>query len=51
VETLVTIVLRLTYARINKQREELDQTAIEKQYSLQELLDIGDKSPVFMYSL
>ncbi len=51
VAIMTTIILRFLYARINKQREAMDRVAIEQQYTLQELLDMGDKAPTFRYSL
>ncbi|KAH8803518.1 major facilitator superfamily domain-containing protein [Xylogone sp. PMI_703] len=51
VAIITTVILRICYARINKEREEMDPVAIEQQYTLQELLDMGDKSPIFRYSL
>lgn len=46
-----TFVLRAIYSRINKQRDQMPTEAIEAQYSMQELLDMGDKSPLFRYTL
>ena len=51
VAIITTLILRTVYARINRQREEMDPVAIDAQYTLQELLDMGDKSPIFRYSL
>ena len=51
VAIIVTLILRFLYARINRQREAMDRVVIEQQYSLQELLDMGDKAPTFRYSL
>lgn len=52
---LMTLVLRWAYARENKKREALfaehGEDAIRARYSEQELLELGDKSPFFRYTL
>ena len=52
---LMAIALRWVYARENKKRRELldleGEDAIRARYSEQELLDMGDKSPFFIYTL
>lgn len=45
------VVLELTYSRINKEREKMSEEEIREKYSLEELEDMGDRSPLFRYSL
>lgn len=49
------IVLRFAFARENKRRrdllEQLGEEGVRAQYSEQELLDLGDRSPFFRYTL
>jgi len=55
VAIMMTVVLRLAYARENKKRRALieleGEDAIRARYSEQELLELGDKSPFFIYTL
>ena len=52
---VMAYVLRRIFANENKKRRELLETegeeAIRARYSDQELLDMGDKSPFFIYTL
>ncbi|KAJ4350423.1 uncharacterized protein N0V89_009044 [Didymosphaeria variabile] len=52
---LMTFVLRWAYQRENSKREELlrehGEAAIRARYSDQEMLELGDKSPFFKYTL
>ena len=52
---LMAIFLRFIFARENRKRRELleseGEDAIRARYSDQELLDMGDKSPFFIYTL
>jgi hypothetical protein len=52
---LAAIVLRVAYARENARREkmlaELGEDAVKAQYTEQELLDLGDCSPFYRYTL
>lgn len=47
--------LRLAYAAENRKRkqllDEMGEDAIRARYTDQELLDLGDKSPFFIYTL
>ena len=51
----MAFVLRKAFARENRKRRALLETegeeAIRARYSEQELLDMGDKSPFFIYTL
>jgi MFS family permease len=44
-----TFVLKFAYERINKKRDLLSVEEIRAQYSEEELLDLGDKSPLYRY--
>lgn len=46
-----TILLRTVYARRNKLRERMDVVAVRQQYSEEELLKLGDRSPLYRYVL
>lgn len=52
---IMTCFLRFSYAQENKKRErviaEIGEQGIKAQYSEQELLDMGDRSPFFRYVL
>ena len=52
---IMAFLLRIAFARENKKRRELlereGEAAIRARYSDQELLDLGDKSPFFIYTL
>ncbi|CAI4214375.1 unnamed protein product [Parascedosporium putredinis] len=52
---LAAIALRISYARENKLRDELlaeiGEEGVRARYTEQELLDLGDKSPFFRYTL
>lgn len=43
------IVLRFAYLGINKRRDKKDPVAIREKYSDEELLSMGDKSPLYRY--
>lgn len=47
----VALVLRVIFARLNRQREQLSEEEIRAKYTEGELLDMGDKSPFFRYAL
>ena len=50
--TLVsTVVLELSYKRINKQRDAMDEDEVRAKYSEEQLARMGDKSPFFRYKL
>lgn len=44
-----TFVLRFAYERENKQRDKMSVEEVRAKYSEEELLDMGDKSPLFRY--
>lgn len=48
---LSTVVLELSYMRLNKKRDALDEADIREQYSEEVLQKMGDKSPLFKYKL
>lgn len=43
--------LRWNLDRLNKQREKMTREEIMEKYTEQELLEMGDKSPLFRYTL
>lgn len=45
------IFLRFKLQSINKQRDQMTESEIMERYTEQELLDLGDKSPLFRYTL
>jgi hypothetical protein len=45
------MVLELSYMRLNKKRDALDESEIREQYSDEDLQKMGDKSPLFKYKL
>jgi len=50
--TLITSsLLEYSYWRINKKRDALDADEVRAQYSDEELIVLGDKSPLFRYKL
>lgn len=48
---LVALFLRTVYARLNKKRDQMSEEEIRALYSEGELLDMGDHSPFFRYTL
>ena len=53
---IATAVNVIAYSRINSQRDKIlaeygGEDGIRKKYTLQELRDLGDKSPTFRYTL
>jgi hypothetical protein len=52
---LMTLVLRWAYARENKKKDQMllehGEEAIRAKYSEEELMNMGDKSPFFRYTL
>ena len=52
---IMAFVLRILFTRENRKRKEMldseGEEAIRARYSEQELLDMGDKSPFFIYTL
>ncbi|PIA94634.1 putative transporter [Cercospora beticola] len=43
------VVLELSYWRINKSRDKLDEEDVRRQYNEEQLARLGDKSPLFRY--
>ena len=52
---IAAFILRLEYKRQNRKRDELiareGEAAVKARYTDQELLELGDKSPFFRYTL
>ena len=42
-----TLILRIAYGRINKQRDAMSEDEIRAKYTEEELLDMGDRSPLY----
>jgi hypothetical protein len=47
----MAVFLRFTYARINRERDRMTEEEIKARYTEAELLDMGDLSPYFRYTL
>ena len=45
------VFLRMTYKRINAERDKISEEEIRATYTEAQLLDLGDKSPYFRYTL
>lgn len=43
-------VLKYSWANENKKRDAVDESEVRAQYSEQELLELGDKSPLYRYA-
>jgi hypothetical protein len=48
---VATIALRITFKRINAQRNAMSEEEVRAKYTDVELLEMGDKSPFFRYTL
>ncbi|KAG9856971.1 MFS general substrate transporter, partial [Aureobasidium melanogenum] len=46
-----TVVLELSYMRLNKKRDALDEAQVRETYTEEDLQKMGDKSPLFKYKL
>lgn len=46
-----TVILELSYMRLNKKRDALDEAQIREEYTEAELQKMGDGSPLFKYKL
>jgi hypothetical protein len=46
-----TVVLELSYKRINKKRDAMDEEEVKAMYTEEQLARMGDKSPFFRYKL
>jgi hypothetical protein len=44
-----TMILKTVLERINKKRDAMDENEIRAKYSEVELIELGDKSPLFRY--
>jgi len=44
-----TLLLRLAYGSLNKKRDRMTEAEVREQYSEEELLAMGDKSPLYRY--
>ncbi|KAK5464892.1 hypothetical protein LTS15_001455 [Exophiala xenobiotica] len=44
-----TFVLRIAYGMLNKKRDQMSEEEIRAKYTEEELLDLGDKSPLYRY--
>ena len=44
-----TMILREAYSRVNRQRDAMSEEEIRARYTEAELLDMGDKSPLYRY--
>ena len=47
----MTLFLKRVYTKINKERDAMTEEEITAKYSEAELLEMGDKSPYFRYTL
>lgn len=46
---ICTMILKVVLQKINKQREAMDEDEIRAKYTEEQLLELGDKSPLFRY--
>ena len=46
---LAVVVLRFAYVGTNNRRDQQDETEIREKYTDEQLLDIGDKNPLYRY--
>lgn len=46
-----TFVLRSAYGKVNRERDLVPEEETRARYTDQELLDLGDKSPLYRYTL
>ncbi|KAJ9638747.1 hypothetical protein H2204_004223, partial [Knufia peltigerae] len=44
-----TFILRIAYGVLNKKRDQMNEEEIRAKYTEEELLDMGDKSPLYRY--
>ncbi|KAM0717210.1 hypothetical protein Q7P37_007062 [Cladosporium fusiforme] len=44
-----TLIIRLSYGSVNKRRDKISEAQAREQYSEEELLALGDKSPLYRY--
>ena len=48
---MAAFILRRTYKKINAQRDQISEEEIRAKYTEAQLLDMGDESPYFRYTL
>jgi hypothetical protein len=46
---VATLTLRFVYGTLNKRREHISEAEAKEQYGEEELLAMGDKSPLYRY--
>lgn len=46
---ICTFILRFAFLRANKQRDKLDQEEIKRMYTTEQLIEMGDRSPLYRY--
>lgn len=46
---IAAVVLRIVYGKINKKRDESTEEEVKQRYTDEQLLDMGDKSPLYRY--
>lgn len=46
---ITAAVLRVVYGRLNKKRDQQTEEEVRQRYTDEELLDMGDKSPLYRY--
>lgn len=44
-----TLVIRVSYGSVNKRRDKISEAQAREQYSEEELLALGDRSPLYRY--
>lgn len=49
--SITAVILRTIYKRLNQQREGMSEEEIRAKYTESELLEMGDKSPFYRYTL
>lgn len=46
---IAAAILRVVYGKINKKRDESTEEEVRQRYTDDQLLDMGDKSPLYRY--
>lgn len=46
---VAAVVLRVVYGKLNKKRDRITEEEVRERYSEEELLEMGDKSPLYRY--
>ena len=44
-----TFILRIAYLKANKDRDQMSEAEVRSKHTPEELLDLGDKSPLYRY--